>query len=146
MRKFRRTRAWFAWPLIALMTALAMPSGFARAALVTTDQVVERAGLQAERKRIAAFLMREDVRARFAELGLDPAEAAARVDGLTDAEVSRLAGRIDEMPAGQGVASAVIGALVLILIVFMVTDLLGYTDIFPFIKSQKNKSPQGNSL
>ena len=87
-----------------------------------------------ERDRVAAFLARDDVRAQMAALGVDPAEAARRVAGLSDAEVQRIAGQLDQLPAGQSALGAVIGAALLIFIVLLVTDLLGLTDVFPFVR------------
>ena len=70
----------------------------------------------------------------MAALGVDPAEAARRVGGLSDAEVQRIAGELDRLPAGQGAVGAVIGAALLIFIVLLITDLLGLTDVFPFVR------------
>ena len=52
----------------------------------------------------------------------------------------RAAKRIDESPAGQGSAGAIIGAIVTIFIILLITDLLGLTDIFPFVKRHKNEN------
>lgn len=123
-----------ALPLIALMLAITMPAGFARAALVGTDQIITRADIEADRARIAAFLARDDVRQEMERMGVSPAEASTRVDGLTDSEVQTIAARMDAMPAGQGAFEAILGAVVLIFLVLLVTDLLGLTDVFPFVK------------
>jgi hypothetical protein len=71
------------------------------------------------------------------KMGVDPNEAAARVAVMSDAEVQKIASRIDEMPAGQSAIGALIGAVVLIFIVLLITDLLGLTDVFPFVKRNK---------
>jgi hypothetical protein len=57
----------------------------------------------------------------------------ARIDSLTDAEVHALASRLDQYPAGEGVGTVLTVALIVFLIL-LVTDILGYTDIFPFVK------------
>lgn len=134
MRNLRRFRRLIAAPVAALMLALAMPVGIAQAALVTTEQAVDRAAVDSARAKVAAVMAREDVRNELRSMGIDPQEAAARVEGLSDAEVQRVAARIDEMPAGQDAVGAIVGALLLVFLVLLVTDLLGYTDIFPFIK------------
>jgi hypothetical protein len=62
-------------------------------------------------------------------------EVKARVAALTDAEALQLAREIDSLPAGaDGGVSAIVGALVLIFLVLLLTDLLGYTKVFPFTK------------
>ena len=106
----------------------------AQAALVSTDQVVAKSEVEADRTRIAAMIMRQDVQRQLRAEGVDPDEALARVATLSDAEVRQIAQQIDSMPSGQGVAGAVIGALVLIFLVLLATDLLGLTDVFPFVK------------
>lgn len=139
MLVFRKYSRFIAFPMMALMMAVSMPIGVARAALVTTDQIIDKRNFEEDRASIAAFLARDDVRQKFIEMGIDPNEAAARVDGLSDAEVQQFAARIEEMPAGQGssVAVALVSAALLIFLVLLITDLLGLTDIFPFVKSMK---------
>jgi hypothetical protein len=81
------------------------------------------------RDRLASMLDRADIVAHLELYGVDSADVKARVAALTDDEAAQLAGKMDSLPAG--------GLLELILIVFLVlviTDLLGYTKIFPFTK------------
>jgi len=44
---------------------------------------------------------------------------------------------VDTAPAGQNAVGIIVGAIVLIFIILLVTDLLGLTDIFPFVKKSK---------
>ena len=134
MHFLRSHSRMIALPLIALMLAISMPAGIARAALVGTDQIITLVDIEADRARIAAFLARDDVRQEIERMGVNPAEASARVDGLSDSEVQTIAARMDSMPAGQGAFEAILGAVVLIFLVLLVTDLLGLTDVFPFVK------------
>jgi hypothetical protein len=136
MRKYCR---FLALPMAALMFAVSMPLGAAQAALVSTDQVVEKSEIEADRMRIAALLGRDDVQRQLKAQGVDPDEALARVAALSDAEVRRIADRIDTMPAGQDALGTIIGVALIVFIVLLVTDLLGYTDIFPFIEAEKKK-------
>lgn len=121
--------------IVLLISSL--PLGVAQAALIPTDQVLgDRAQADAalrERDKVSAFVQRQDVREQMIALGVDPAEAAARVATLSDPEIRQIAGQIDSLPAGQGVLVALIGAAVFIFIVLLVTDLLGLTDVFPFV-------------
>jgi len=134
VRKYCR---FLALPMAALMFAVSMPLGTVQAALVTTDQVVERSEIQGERARIAALMMREDVQRQLKAQGVDPDEALARVAMLSDAEVRQIAGRIDAMPAGQDALGTVVAVALIAFIILAVTDLMGVTDVFPFIKSAK---------
>ncbi|MEK7733835.1 MAG: PA2779 family protein, partial [Pseudomonadota bacterium] len=54
----------------------------------------------------------------------------ARVDAMTDQEVHALATKLDQMPAGGDA----LGVLVLVFIILLITDAMGITDIFPFVK------------
>jgi len=132
---------------IALIMALvllisSLPQGVAQAALISTHQVMRDQdpgdqmpgdGAQDERRKVDAFLQRHDVRDQMVAFGVDPAEAAARVASLSDREIRQIAGQIDQLPAGQGVLVALVGAAVLIFLVLLITDLLGLTHIFPFV-------------
>jgi hypothetical protein len=128
---------------IALIMALilligSLPLGLAQAALITTDRVIgERAigdDAQHERRTVDAFLARQDVRDQMVAFGVDPEEARVRVASLSDQEISQIAGQIDRLPAGQGVLVALIGAAVFVFVVLLITDLLGLTHVFPFVR------------
>ena len=125
--------------MAAVMVVAAMPIGMARADLVPTERVIGGPAAEAERLRVQDFLAREDVRRQIEALGVDPAEASARVDGLSDLEVRKIAGRIDQLPAGQSAVGAFLGFAFLVFVVLLVTDILGYTNIFPFINKPAGK-------
>jgi len=113
--------------LIVCTLGMSMPMT-AMAGIVTTDQ----AYASAERDQVRRFLERDDVRVKMEELGVDPAAARARVEALNDEEVAALADRIDELPAG---GTDVLGALLLVFIILLVTDILGLTKVFPFTRA-----------
>lgn len=106
----------------------------AKAGLITTEAVIEAQQADENRDRVAAFLARDDVQRALVSQGVDPAEAKNRVAALSDAEVEKIAGQLDNLPAGAGVGS-VVGAVVFIFIVLLITDILGFTNIFPFTRS-----------
>jgi hypothetical protein len=133
MNGIRQLRRGVALLLAVVMLVVSMPVGAARAALVTTDQVLAQSDGAADRARVLAFLDRAEVREQIVAFGVDPAEAAARVATLSDAQVREIAGQLDQLPAGQSAIAAVVGAILIIFLVLLVTDLLGLTDVFPFI-------------
>jgi hypothetical protein len=120
--------------LAVLMAVMTLPMGFAQAKMVTTDQVIERSAPSDDRAQVRDFLMREDVQQQLTQLGVDPEEAARRIASLSDEEVQQIAGRLDELPAGEGFVGVVIGAALIIFLVLLITDLLGLTDVYPFVK------------
>jgi hypothetical protein len=122
--------------MAVMMAMTSMPIGVANAEMVTTDKVIEQYNSTEDRTRVMDFMLREDVQQQMTVLGVDPEEAARRVAGLSDEEIQQIAGRLDEMPAGEGSVGIIVGAAVLIFIILLVTDLLGLTDIFPFVNKK----------
>lgn len=99
------------------------------AGIVTTTEILDSQQVQQERERIQEWMAREDVRDQLTSLGVEVNDAQARVDSMTDQEVMVMASRMDEMSAGSGTGEIVIiGILVLVIL-----ELTGVTDIFTFI-------------
>lgn len=103
----------------------------AQASIVSTEQAMVTPAGDGDRERVSAFLAREDVRTSLQAQGVDHADAIARVQALSDAEVAQLADRVDQAPAGAGV----VGVLFTVFLVLLVTDILGLTKVFPFTRS-----------
>ncbi len=120
--------------MAAVMVMVSMPIGSAQAGMVTTDQVLDAAQLEQTREQVIEFLARDDVRQQMEALGIDPDEASARAANMTDAEVMQIAGQLEQLPAGQDALGAILGAIVIIFVVLLVTDILGLTNIFPFVR------------
>ena len=118
-----------------LIADLILPVAPAHAALVPTDEVLTTQTNE-QREHIQAFLNRQDVQAQLQRYGISPDEAKARVNALTDDEASSLAGKLDSLPAG-GVIGEIIGAALIVFIVLLITDILGFTKVFSFTKPVK---------
>jgi hypothetical protein len=110
----------------ALIVATAMTSLPAHAAMI---------GLDGDRARIAAVLQRAEVRERLAELGVGAEQAQARIAALSDAEAAELAAQFETLPAG---GADVLTVALVVFLVLLVTDILGYTKIFPFTRPARN--------
>ncbi|MDT8449276.1 MAG: PA2779 family protein [Wenzhouxiangellaceae bacterium] len=108
---------------LALASIVVVP---ARAQMVSTGDALalEQGRLEA---RIEAFLLREDVAAELAELGVSHEMAMARVAKMSAAELEQVAGRIDEMPAAGDGVFVVLGVVFFVLIVL---ELVGVINIF----------------
>lgn len=124
-----QTKRVVAHLVIACFLSLSLPLHSVHAALIGTDQILAQS-LTPERERVLRLLEREDVRAGLQAQGIGAAEAQARVQAMSDEEVQALAGRLDQAPAGAGV----LGVLFAVFIVLLVTDILGYTKVFPFTR------------
>ena len=129
----KRVYQWVVALLIASLLPLPLPA--AHAALVTTDQVFSSE--REARERISAFLDRQEVQAQLQQYGVGVDEAKARVNALTNDEAKSLAGKLDSLPAG-GVVGEILGAALIVFIVLLITDILGFTKVFPFTRSVKH--------
>jgi len=128
MLRFRRL---ISLTLILSMAGLGLPLPVQAGMIATPAPAASGA-----RERVTTFLEREDVQQRLAAYGVSPTDAKARVAALSDDEAAQLAGKIDSLPAA-GDGGAIIGAAVLIFIILLITDILGFTHIFPFTKPIK---------
>jgi hypothetical protein len=118
--------------LVAVLFFASAPLPTAYAGIVTTDQLIDLQADAANRDKITDFLTRDDVRRQMARLGVDPSEIEHRVAALSDAEARDVADKIDEAPAGRGGVGVLIVTAVVVFLVFVVTDLIGVTDVFDF--------------
>ena len=118
--------------LIVCMTAAGLPFS-AQARIVATEEITAPAvsTLSASRATVNQFLARDDVRQAMLGQGVSAQAAQERVAAMSDSEVAQLAGRIDQAPAGGDV----LGILFTVFIVLLVTDIMGFTKVFPFTRS-----------
>ncbi|HEU4619964.1 MAG TPA: PA2779 family protein [Gammaproteobacteria bacterium] len=114
--------------VVATVVAFAVSSieQAAYASVIGTQQYLSSVDRQQTLERIDAVLAREDVQRQLEQLGVDPSEAAARVDALTDQELQTLADRLDELPAG----GSLLGIVGIVFIVLLILELVGAIDIF----------------
>lgn len=117
--------------LLMVCLALPLPSF---AGMVTTDAALAAGSHERSHERLASLLQRADVRARLEAYGVRPADVEARVAALSDEEAAKLAGDVDRLPAG---GADLIGAIIIVFIVLLITDILGYTKVFPFTRSAR---------
>lgn len=133
MSIYRFSSRPIALTVAAALAVTSLPIGGARAGLVTTEQVVEQRAAATDRERVTAILLREDVRQQMEALGVDRNEAVARLASLSDQEIQKVAGQLDELPAGQNVLVGVLVVAGAVLLGLVITDLLGITNVFAVI-------------
>ena len=122
--------------LLTILMLLAAPYQSAFAGMIGTETVMNESLAQEARDYINRVLAREDVQAELISQGIDPVEAKARVDSLTEAEVVGLASQLEQLPAGGSAFGILVGAGLIVFFVLLATDIMGYTDVFPFVKSK----------
>lgn len=130
MQTLRRFTKPVSYVVTAGMLALSLHLPVANATMVGTEAVVHTVQAQQQRARIHQALDREEVKAKLVSLGVEPSQVQARVNALTDDEAQRLAKQMDEVPAGGDI----VGALVLVFVILLITDLMGLTEVFSFTK------------
>ena len=113
-----------------LMLLLAVPYQSVFAAMIDTEAVIDMARGQEVRDYLNRIIAREDVQAVFTSYGINPLEAKARLDTLSDAEIVRLYNQIEQLPAGGSDLGTAFIAVGVVFIILLITDLLGYTDVF----------------
>jgi hypothetical protein len=125
--------------ILLALTFVSLTIGGTRvqAALVGTSQILDQGYQEVNRDRLRAFLDRAEVRAQLEGLGVDRDLARARIDGLTNEEVAQLVDRLEQLPAGGSAVGAIVGAALLVFLILLLTDILGFTDVFPFVKKQR---------
>jgi len=120
--------------LVILAVAFSISWAPAHAAMVSTDKILKQ---NLDRERLNMLLDRSEVRKQLEAWGVNIEEAKACIDGLTDQEIAEMTARIDQMPAGGSAIGTLLSTAVLVFLVLLITDILGFTDIFPFVKKGK---------
>jgi len=136
--KFIRKKVGIVSIFMAAVTLLiAVPYQPLLAAMVPTEATIFDNKAEEAREYLKSLISRGDIRKSLLAKGIDPDEAKMRVESLTDSEAIALADQIEQLPAGGGAIGVIIGAALIVFLVLLVTDILGYTDIFPFVKKHK---------
>ena len=139
MRMIRQAAKPVSILLTVCMLMVTVPYKSASAAMIGTETALDMSrGLEA-RNYLKGIIAHEDVQAALIAQGINPLEAKARIDSLSDAEAIDLADQIEQQPAGGSALGIIVGALLIVFLVLLITDILGYTDIFPFVKKHPKK-------
>ncbi|MBU3071074.1 PA2779 family protein [Aestuariicella sp. G3-2] len=128
--KLAKSNRFFALLLSLLLVSTSLLSVSAQAGMVTTQQAVSQEFVEYDRARLMEALNQEGVRDQLTGMGVDPAEIEQRIATLNADELAQLNTELANMPAGQGV----VGVLLVIFVVFIITDMLCATDLFTFVK------------
>ena len=123
--------------LAVIIILTGAPANSALAAMIDTEAILDATRGSEARAYLHQLLARKDVKDAFVAQGIDPNEAWARINSLSDKEVITLADHIDRLPAGAGAIEFLVVVILVGFIVLVILDLTGVTDVFPFIKSQR---------
>lgn len=109
----------------------------AKAEMIDTRAIVTMTKQDNDRGRVMAFLDRQDVQQTMTRQGVAPEEAKKRVAALSDDEVSRIAGAMDQLPAGGNALGTLVGAALLVFVILLITDITGLTHVFSFVNHRR---------
>lgn len=137
MKVARQTLKPVSFVLAFFMLMISGPFQSAYAAIIGTETVLDSARGQDARAYLKQLLAREAVQNALVTRGIDPREARARIDSLADAEAINAADEFDQLPAGSGFFETLLTVAFLVFLILLITDIAGYTDVFPFVHPMK---------
>ena len=101
----------------------------ATAGMVGTGEIIGEQQVQLDRQQLLSMIELQQVKDKLADLGVSEDQVKERIQNLTPAELADFEQQLAEAPAGQDV----VGIIVLFLLVFIITDMLCATNVFPFV-------------
>jgi hypothetical protein len=99
------------------------------AAVFSSEQVIAHQQFQFNKQQVLSYVDTAEVQNKLIELGVSPADAKQRIAAMTQQELDALNSQMNEMPAG-----GIVGAVLTVLAIVAILDLLGVTDVYPFIR------------
>lgn len=110
-------------------------AGYAQAAMISTQTALQLQQESYQKAELLSALEQEQVQQKLVDLGVDVDAVKDRVTVMTADEIQTMNNELQNMPAGQGV----LGALVVVFIFLVVTDMLCATNIFSFVNCINNR-------
>lgn len=117
--------------LLLSISLITISLGQAQAAIITNKQIIQHVQQETDKAALLQIISRADVQEQLLNMGVSSADIESRINQMTQEEVAQLNAQINELPAGGDI----VGIIVLVFVIFIITDVIGATDIFPFIKS-----------
>jgi hypothetical protein len=99
--------------------------------MISSDLIAEQLELESRRQSVESMLGRQDIRNYLLSHGVAETDLDLRVANLTDTEVQQVYDMMDQLPVGEGAGG--LETVVFILLIFILLDVAGVTDIFPGI-------------
>jgi hypothetical protein len=134
MKKVRPMAKPVSFIMAIVMIVIFTPCQTVLAKMISVETLQDAGRVEDARTFVNSVLSRDEVTASIVARGIDVHEAMARIDALSDAEIIALADRMEQLPAGGSAFGTIVGAAVIVFIVLLITDIMGFTDIFPFVK------------
>ena len=128
MRRIKRVEKSVSILMTVILVMITAPVPSVFAAMVGTEAILVNPDTLNARDQLRSFLDRHEVQSQLAARGIDPAEAKARIDSLSDAEVMQIADKIEGLPAGGDFWGTFLFVVIIIFVTLLVLEIMGYTD------------------
>ncbi|MDO9318570.1 MAG: PA2779 family protein [Gammaproteobacteria bacterium] len=99
------------------------------AGTIDTPEIAMQAELQMQRDDVRSIMARADVRDTMLGYGVSASDIDTRINNLTESELLQIQNQLAQLPAGGSAVGIVLG----IILIFVLLDVLGATDVFPRI-------------
>jgi hypothetical protein len=100
---------------LSILSILLMHMVTAQAAMISNSEVLSNS----QRTKLLNLLERSDVQQQLIEHGVNPEASLARVDQMTDEQITQLNGHIDELTAGAGVSTVELLLIIILVIIIL---------------------------
>ncbi|MDD2789172.1 MAG: PA2779 family protein [Sulfurimonas sp.] len=125
--------------MVSFLVSITLFAQVSWAQVASTEALFAHAATPTAKEKLSALTAREDVAAKFVEMGVNPELIQQRIAAMSEEEALLVSHDIDTLPAGADAGMSLLGAVVFVFIVLLVTDLLGLTKVFNFTKPIVNK-------
>ena len=102
---------------LGLVTALWLMMLPAHAAMVGTAELLITT--TPDRTQLINALQNRRVQQQLIQLGVDPVAAIDRVNQMTEVEIARMQGKINQLPAGAGISTVDLLLIILLLVLLI---------------------------
>lgn len=116
--------------LIPMLTLSSFWSLGAKAAMVDTQSLLMESQLAYDRQQLVDLVNTDAIKLKLEKYGVSPEAAAERINSMTHEELVTFNDAISDAPAGGDV----LGVILVVFVVFVITDMLCATDLFTFVK------------
>ncbi|MBL3558867.1 MULTISPECIES: PA2779 family protein [Marinobacter] len=129
MQTIRKHLRYVSFCMAIMMAFGTVWASSASAGMVGTGELLTEQRADLDRQSLLDMLERDEVKEKLADMGVSQEQVEQRIQNLTPAELSTFEQQLAEAPVGEDV----VGIIVLFLLVFIITDMLCATNIYPFI-------------
>ncbi|ERP89685.1 MAG: hypothetical protein CL537_10970 [Alcanivoracaceae bacterium] len=123
----KRLTGLVASSIFLFMQLMVVPA--AHAAMVGNDTVIQQQDRATMKAQVMQLMDHQAAAQALEKNGVTKEQVSERLDRLSHQELQQLAQKSEELPAGQGV----LGIVLAIILILVILDLLGATDVFPVI-------------